>query len=162
MTGELKRKLRDKKYRDAYVAEHITTGIPYQVKTLRTERGWTQEKLGEKTDKPQNVISRLEDPNYGKINLGTLLDLASAFDVALLVKFTSFSRFVEEFRDVSPENLTVRSFDDEMEMLDNATSASTALEAEIEKLEKEILGTFEKLSVSRSKNQAEDSYPVAA
>jgi hypothetical protein len=39
--------------------------------------------------------------------------MAAAFDVALLVKFVSFSRFLREFEDVSPSALEVPSFCDD-------------------------------------------------
>lgn len=113
MNGTLLSKLRDKKYRDAYVAAHISTGIPHQIKAMRQERRWTQRKLGQIANKPQNVISRLEDPSYGGLTLATLLELASAFDVALFVKFVPFGRFVSEFGDKSPAALYAMSFTDE-------------------------------------------------
>ena len=95
-------KLKNKKYRDAYVTEHARTGIAYQLRAMRDSRGWT---LG--------TASKLEDPDYGKVTLQTLLEIASAFDVALLVKFVPFSRLLNEFRDVSPEALSVESFSDD-------------------------------------------------
>jgi hypothetical protein len=105
-------KLRDKAYRDAYVESHIRIGIPYQIAALREQddRRWSQAELGRRVAKPASVICRLEDPQYGRLTIRTLLELASAFDVALLVKFVSFSRFLDEFEDVSPEGLQVASF----------------------------------------------------
>jgi transcriptional regulator with XRE-family HTH domain len=106
-------KMKNKKYRDSYVSSHLSTGIPHQIRALRVQRGWNQKKLGAKANKPQNVISRVEDPNYGKTSLSTLLDIASAFDVALLVKFVPFSRFIREHSDVHPKSLYAASFDEE-------------------------------------------------
>lgn len=105
-------KLRDKRYRDAYVASNIRIGIPYQIRALREqeERKWSQGELGKRAGKPRNVISRLENPEYGQLTIRTLLELASAFDVALLVKYVSYSRFLNEFEDVSPQALEVPSF----------------------------------------------------
>ncbi len=103
----------EKAYRDATVREHTRIGIPYQIRALRQQRGWSQEELGDRSGKPQNVISRLEDPEYGKLSLKTLLEMASAFDVALLVKFVPFSRFRTEFDDLSPANLGALSFADD-------------------------------------------------
>jgi len=95
----------NKKFRDAYVYEHVRNGVPFQIRTLREERGWTQGKLGEVSAKPRNVITRLEDPNYGKFTLKTLLEIASAFDVAVLIKFVPFSRLLREYDDTSPSAL---------------------------------------------------------
>jgi hypothetical protein len=62
--------------------------------------------------KPQSVVSRLEDPDYGKVSIQTVLDGAAAFDVALLVQYVSFPEFLQRTRDVSPEALRVDSFDE--------------------------------------------------
>src|SRR6266498_3968386 len=102
MNGALKAKLKDKNYRNSYVAETLKTALASQIAALRAKEQWTQADLARKVGTTQNVISRLEDPDYGKFSLRTLLDLAAAFDVALLAKFVSLERFVNEFDDVSP------------------------------------------------------------
>jgi transcriptional regulator with XRE-family HTH domain len=103
------RLLESKAYRDAYVLEHIKNGIAFQIRTLREDRDWTQGDLGGAMGKPRNVVSRIEDPNYGKTTLTTLREVAAAFDVGLLVKFVPFSRLVREYEDVSPARLSARS-----------------------------------------------------
>jgi transcriptional regulator with XRE-family HTH domain len=111
-------KLKVKQYRDAHVRERIRIGIPYQIRALREQdgRNWTQAELGKRVGKPQNVISRLEDPNYGKLSIQTLLEVAAAFDVALLIKFVSYSRLIGEFEDVSQKALEVQSFEEDMHL----------------------------------------------
>jgi len=94
--------LTSKKYRDAFVLEHARNSIAFQIRVLREERGWTQKKLGDEAGKPSNVISRLEDPNYGKPSLSTLFEIASACDCGVLVKFVPFTRLLREYEDVSP------------------------------------------------------------
>ena len=77
--------LRDKDARDVFVEEHVRTGPAYQIKTLRNAREWSQEELGHRmSDEPQSTISRLENPDYGRFSIGTLLRVASAFDVDAL------------------------------------------------------------------------------
>ncbi len=125
-TKKLIAKLKDKAYRDSYVASHVSIGIPYQIKALREQRNWTQQQLGQKAGKPQNVISRLEDPTYGKQTLATLLKLAVAFDVALLVKFVPYSEFLEAVSDVSPAGLRVSSFPEEVAYLERAATSPDA------------------------------------
>src|SRR6266508_4112760 len=105
----VERLLKSKEYRDAYVLEHIKKGVAFQIRTLREDRDWTQGDLGDAMGKPRNVISRIEDPNYGKTTLTTLREVAAAFDVGLLVKFVPFSRLVREYEDVSPARLSARS-----------------------------------------------------
>ncbi|KAF0240348.1 MAG: putative transcriptional regulator [bacterium] len=70
--------------------------------------------MAEKADKTQNTISRLEDPSYGKLTIKTLLELASSFDVALLIKFVPFSDFLNETQALSAEALSAKSFTEEL------------------------------------------------
>ncbi len=102
--------LKNKEYRDAFVSEHIDTGLPFQIKALREKREWSQEKLGKEAGMHQERISALEDPNYGKFTLRTLKKLASAFDVALMVVFVPFSKLLDWESDLSPDALRVVSF----------------------------------------------------
>ena len=106
--------LKNKKFRDAYVAEHVKTNVPIQIYLLREQRHWNQSQLAERAKTTQTVISRLEDIDYGKLSISTLLKLASAFDIALLVKFIPFTRLLEEFKDNSPEALSAKSFSEEL------------------------------------------------
>lgn len=103
--------LADKEYRDAYVAEHVRTGIAFQIRALREQRDlMSQAELGRRMGKPQSVVSRLEDPDYGKLTLQTLFEVASAFDVALVVQFANYPEFIARTRNVSPQALAVTSF----------------------------------------------------
>jgi len=113
MNGELWSKLKDKEYRDAYLVAKVTYALAYQIEALRNQHGWTQAELAKQIGTTQSVISRLEDPDYGRANITTLFDLAGAFDVGLLVKFVSYSQFASEYRDVSPEGLSAASFIEE-------------------------------------------------
>ena len=104
-------KLLSKKYRDAYVAESVRTGIAYQIRAMRDQRDhMSQTALGAILGKPQSVVSRLEDPDYGKHTVQTLLEVAAAFDVALLVRFVTHENMLRITSDASPEALEVASF----------------------------------------------------
>lgn len=105
--------LKDKEYRDAFVAEQINVGIPFQIKTIRNQRKWTQKKLGENVPEimKQEQISRLEDPNYSQFSLTTLKRLASAFEVGLVVRFVPISELVEWELRLTSESLEAVSFD---------------------------------------------------
>jgi transcriptional regulator with XRE-family HTH domain len=113
LTKKLLEKLRRKSYREAYVGENVRTAIAYQIRALREQRGWSQKKLAEILGKPQSVLSRIEDPDYGKLSVQTLLEVARAFDVALLIQYVDFGEFIERTRDVSPRALEAESFNDD-------------------------------------------------
>ncbi len=105
-------RLLGKKYRDAYVRENVRTGIAYQIRAMREQRdSMSQKLLGKLMGKPQSVVSRLEDPDYGKLTLQTLFQVAAALDVALLVQFVTHSEFLRRTENVSPNALRVSAFD---------------------------------------------------
>ena len=108
--------MHNKEYRSALVSADVRNWIAYQTRQLREDRGWSQEVLGERARTKQSAISRLEDPDYGKLTVSTLLSLASAFDVGLEVKFVSFSKFLEEYKNVSPDAMKVPSFSEDAEL----------------------------------------------
>jgi len=108
--------LKDKEYRDLYVAEHIRTGIAFQIRAMREDREWTQSELGQRAEgMAQETISLLEDPDYGRLTLRTLRRLASALDVALIVRFTPFSDLVDWMVNLTPQRLAPPSFDEELQ-----------------------------------------------
>jgi ribosome-binding protein aMBF1 (putative translation factor) len=111
MTNEQRQKLENKDYRAAYVASHTRRWIAHQIRALREmpERNWKQGDLAKAMDRPQSVVSRLEDPSYGKMTINTLLEVAKAFDVALLVRFVDYNKFLTETRDVSESAMKVDS-----------------------------------------------------
>lgn len=82
----MKRKPESKEAPDGWQAE-VKAALARQITALRGGR--SQAAFGKLIGKPQSVVSRLEDPNYGKVTLQTLLDIATKLDVALLVRFTS-------------------------------------------------------------------------
>lgn len=88
-------KLRDKAYRDSYVAHSIGNRIAAQLYSMRSKRGWTQADLAEKASMLQPRISVLERSS-ANVSLKTLKRIASAFDVALVVKFIPFSQLARE------------------------------------------------------------------
>jgi transcriptional regulator with XRE-family HTH domain len=112
-SDSLTRKLSDKDYRFAYLDGQVKSTIAFQIRALREQpdRNWSQSELGARAGKPQSVISRLEDPEYGKASLQTLLEIAQALDVALLVQFVEWGDWLSRMKDLSPQALQKRSFD---------------------------------------------------
>lgn len=84
---------------------HVRSGIAYQIKALREKFSQSQDQFAGKTGKPQSVISRLENTEYGKVTVQTLLDIATSLDVALLVRFVSYPEFLNRTSDMSTKAL---------------------------------------------------------
>ncbi|MGD0961736.1 MAG: helix-turn-helix transcriptional regulator [Methylomonas sp.] len=107
-------RLNKKEFRQAFVSAHLIQGLAYQIRALRNQRGWTQADLAKKLGlKGQSAVARIEDPGYGKLSIVTLIKLSNVFDVALSIKFQSFSKFLIEHEDLSQEALEVDSFEDD-------------------------------------------------
>jgi transcriptional regulator with XRE-family HTH domain len=110
--------LRDRAYRALFVETQIETLIPFQIRAMRLRRGWTQKALAKEADMAQGRISLLESPNYeGAVNIKTLLKLAAAFDVGLVVRFAPFSEVAEWSGKLSRESHEVPTYDMEVETL---------------------------------------------
>ena len=102
--------LQNQEFREAFFAEHAKTKFSFQLRAMRKSRGWTQNDLARKLKTTQNVISRIENIEYGKVSLKTLLELAAAFDVCLSVEFVSHKEGLKRTNDMSQKRLNVKSF----------------------------------------------------
>ena len=93
----LRRLKRGAKARAQFVQSHLDKSIAYQTRALRDRGGWTQREFAEKLGitHPNNVSSRLENPNYGSQSLSTLKKIAATCDVALVAWFIPFSRMLD-------------------------------------------------------------------
>ena len=95
------KKFERKAYRDGFLHSQVRGAIAYQIQALRAKFGLTQADFAEKTGKKQSTVSRLENTEYGRVSVQTLLDIASALDVALLVRFVSYPEFILRTANVS-------------------------------------------------------------
>jgi transcriptional regulator with XRE-family HTH domain len=117
-------KLRNKQYRDAFVGSQISVGLPFQIRALREKRGWKQSQLAGKTGMLQPRISAMESPGGAKFTLETLRRLASAFDVALMVRFVPFSDLLRWSEDFNPDGFTIASFEEDAGLIERKPEAS--------------------------------------
>ena len=122
-------KIKDKGYRNRFIEGQIKTGIPFQVRALRAARKLTQKQLGEEAKIPQTVVSRIENGSGGSLSIKTLLRLAEAFDVALVVRFEPIDKLINWVDDLSPE---VLSFKPSEEILADIEREAVEREAVIE------------------------------
>jgi len=106
-------KFEDKEYRDSFVAEQIFSRLPLKIRSIRETQELTQQQLGKLADMAQTWVSKLEDPNYGKLTVATLLKLASAFDVGLQIDFVPFSRILDDSLRLSAGSFVVAKFADD-------------------------------------------------
>lgn len=104
-------RLKNKASRDAYVEADLVNSIASQIRVLRQQRGWSQKELAEKINTSQGVISRLEDPSYGKFSMKSLLQLAAVFDVSIVTRFLPFSQSVPITWETKSDNLKAESFE---------------------------------------------------
>lgn len=105
----------DKAYRDAYVGSQIRMTLPLQIRGLREGFGWKQSKLASEAHMAQPRISELETPGERRLTIETLLRVASAFDIALQVRFLSFSELVEWNENLDLNNVRIKTFLEEVQ-----------------------------------------------
>src|SRR5205823_5033846 len=70
-------RMKKKLFRSNYVEAELVNGVASQIRVMRQQRRWTQNQLARQLKTSQAVVSRLEDPSYGKFSIKTLLDLAN-------------------------------------------------------------------------------------
>ncbi len=110
---QLLESLKDQEYRREFVAERVRSSMALQIRSLREARKMSQKELGDAIGMAQTWVSRLENPDYGKMSVATLLRLAEAFDTDLEIKFRPFSTTIDVLPKQSLEYFDVPSFEEE-------------------------------------------------
>jgi transcriptional regulator with XRE-family HTH domain len=113
---QLLESLKDPEYRAEFVRERVRSSIALQIRALREQREqMTQKELGEAIGMAQTWVSKLENPEYGKMTVATLLRLATeAFDTDLEIKFRPFSEALDVLPHQGPAYFRVPSFEEEL------------------------------------------------
>lgn len=109
----LRRDFQDPEYRHVYDEGFLDSSIATQIRTLREQRKWSQEKLASATGMRQSRISEIEDTDYSSWSIRTLRRLAKAFDLRLRVSFEEFGTLLSDFTKLNRNDLERRSFSDD-------------------------------------------------
>jgi transcriptional regulator with XRE-family HTH domain len=116
LDSELLSNLETKTERDAFSASLARVAVPMQIRALRKQHGWNQDDLAKVLGAKQPWVSALETPGGNIPNLNTLLKVAAAFDVGLLVWFAPFSELVTRDHRFSPDDFVVPSYGEDVEL----------------------------------------------
>lgn len=141
----LSREFRVPEYRHAYSTEFSDAKIATQIKVLREQRGWTQTELAQMAGMKQSRISALENVNYDAWSVSVLRRLASAFDVALDVRFESFGDLIYEIERFSRESLQVVSFENDL-MVQDPAKAGAGVVVDLNETVRDWLGSAQSTS----------------
>ncbi|MGH7987306.1 MAG: helix-turn-helix domain-containing protein [Candidatus Binataceae bacterium] len=87
---------RDRSYREAYADEFLNIYVASQLRTIREQRGLTQEELAEAIGTKQGGISRIENVNYSGWNVTTLKKIAFALGCRLNISLETFGSLIDE------------------------------------------------------------------
>ena len=132
--------------RHAFVEAEAATFLAHQIRVLRLDRGWTQKDLAKALGTTQTVVSRLEDPSYGRVSFKTMVDLARVFDVAPVLKFTSTVSLLRERWVIDRAAMHVPTFSDEAETVafyEPMVRTNVVIDAP-------VIGHFEALTITNS------------
>jgi transcriptional regulator with XRE-family HTH domain len=102
--------IEDSEFRNEFVADHVRTRLALLIRTLREQRGWSQAELGRRMGKPQSVVSRIEDPDYGKLSTQTLFEVAAALGLPVYIDLPNWDEWFRLMEDMSSRNLQRREF----------------------------------------------------
>lgn len=125
-TSGLWAKLREKTFREEFVATIARRVIPLQIAALMRARRMNQTKLAAASGLTQGVISRAADPNYGNLTINTIIRIAAGFDVAFLGVFVPFSKLQRFYDSMSEADLGHVSTFEEEDTPDSTRTESTA------------------------------------
>ena len=138
------KKFSNDSYRESYLDSHVKSSIAYQIQALREKAGLNQSDFGKLVGKPQSVISRLENTEYGGVNVNTLLQIANRLKIGLLVRFCDFDTILD--LDVGPESMKVENIEETLRR--------------VQKIEQTLKKAVERLGKSASAAPMSASSPI--
>lgn len=94
-TADIDKLINDKAFRAALLEKTVRESISRQIKELREWKNWTQTELARRLNTRPRCIARLENPlSKSAPRISTLLAIAAVFDVALIIRFVSWDKFL--------------------------------------------------------------------
>jgi transcriptional regulator with XRE-family HTH domain len=96
--------------------------IPSQIRGLRQRQGLTQASLANAAEMKQSRISAMETPGATNFNLETLVRLAAALKVGLIVKFVPFSELLDWENAFSQDEFNAVTIDEDRAFLNPSTN----------------------------------------
>lgn len=111
--ASLREEFKDLEARHDYARLFSNSAIALQIKTLRLQRGWSQEELGKRAGITPGRIALMEQASFSGWNLAALRNLAEAFDLALKVHFQGFGELLDDIESLSRANFERPSFSDD-------------------------------------------------
>jgi len=128
----------NKTTRHAYIWSKVTTNVASQIRALRRRRAnMTQQTLAQEVEMKQSRISAMERPGT-RFNIETLVRLAAAFKVGLVVKFVPFSEMLKWENGYSQDAFNPQTIDKDT---DFQRQVSHAVAAVAQVLNAEVLST---------------------
>jgi transcriptional regulator with XRE-family HTH domain len=110
INSELTSELKKRAFRAEYYSTRLKAFLAAQIRALRGDLSQTE--FGRRIGKPQSVVSRLERQNYGKVNLQTLIDIATKLDVGLIIRFVNLPTFLKWENDYSAQAPAAEPYND--------------------------------------------------
>jgi len=103
--------------RASYIRAKLSVLIPSQIRALRQKLFETQTALGKEAEMKQSRISAMERPGAVQFNIETLVRLASAFKIGLIIKFVPFSEMLRWENDFNQDTFNPVAIDDDAEFI---------------------------------------------
>jgi transcriptional regulator with XRE-family HTH domain len=104
-----------KKSRASYVRSLVSVNIASQTRALRRRQNMTQKKLADEAEMLQPRISVIERPGESQYTLETLIRLAAAFKVGLIVRFAPLSEMLRWENEFSQDTFDVATIEEDVE-----------------------------------------------
>lgn len=104
---------KNREYREAYADEFLNTYVASQIRTIREQRGFTQEELAALIGTKQTGVSRIESVNYSGWSVTTLKKIAFALGCRLQISLETFGSLLEGNASFSREALQRQDFSDD-------------------------------------------------